>query len=112
MVLESLGTVKAANALTAAVMGLASAAPPLIQHSALATQQLVTAATPVVTQGIAVAGAGLTLLGVAIAKSTAALKVSLGTATPAKAAGGAATASAVKGATAGRLISTLRPPVV
>lgn len=113
MVLESLGVIKAATALKGAAIGLAGAVPPLINNSAAATQQLVTIATPVVTQGIALAGAGLAALGVAIAKGTAALKTSLAAAGGAKAATGAAAATtAATGTTAATLVSALTPPIV
>ena len=65
MVLESLGIGKAIIALKGAATGLTAAVPPLINNSAVATQQLVTLATPVVTQSVVVVGAGLAALGAA-----------------------------------------------
>lgn len=105
MVLESLGVVKAAIALKGAVTGLAAAVPPLISNSAAATQQLATIATPVATQSVALVGAGLAALGMAIAKGTAALKSSLAVASGAKAATGTATG------TVATVMSALTPPV-
>jgi len=51
MVLETLGVVKAASALKSAAVGLANAFPIIVAHSAHATQQMVTVATPVAVQG-------------------------------------------------------------
>ena len=96
MMLESLGVIKAASALKGAAIGLMAAVPPLINNSAIATQQLVTIATPVVAQSMAAVGAGLAALGVTIAKGTATLKASLASA------GGAKAAS---------VVGTLTPPV-
>lgn len=100
MVLESLGIVKAATALKGAALGLAAAVPTLINNSAVATQELVTVATPAVTQGVVLATTGLAALGLAITKGAAALKTGLA-AFGAKAATGAAatTATAAKAAT-------------
>lgn len=111
MMLESLGVVKAATALKGAAVGLATAVPPLLDNSAAATQQLVTVASPLVSQGVTLAGAGLAALGMAIAKGTAALKASLA-ATATKAATGAAAAPAAKSATTATLVKALTPPAV
>ncbi len=52
------GVVQALGALRGAAVGLVAATPTLISNSAAATQQAVTAATPVVTQGAALTGKG------------------------------------------------------
>lgn len=51
MVIETLGVVKALSALKGAAIGLAHATPIMVANSAQATQQIVTAATPLVVQG-------------------------------------------------------------
>ncbi|MEZ4734822.1 MAG: hypothetical protein R3E79_47625 [Caldilineaceae bacterium] len=58
MVLETLGTVKALGALKGAGVGLAAAVPALVNNSAIATHQVVTAMTPAVSQAATLAGKG------------------------------------------------------
>lgn len=56
MILETLGTVKVLSALKCGVTGLASSVPPLVNNSIAATQQMVSAATPVVTKAATTVG--------------------------------------------------------
>lgn len=107
MVLESLGVVKAATALKGAAIGLAAAVPPLITNSALATQQLVEVATPVAAQGVVLAGAGLTALGVLLAKGTAAAKAGIASlaAAAAKGSTGAAAAKSAVDTAAAKVVA-------
>jgi|GEM_PF-1879687 len=74
MILEALGTFKALTALKGAVTGVTASVPTIVSNSALATDQAVVVATPVVTKGLTTAGHGAIVAGAMTAKGLTAAK--------------------------------------
>lgn len=94
--IETLGALKLAMTLKGTISGIAEAIPPLVQNSAMATQRLTVAATPVVSKAVAATQTGITSLNGWITKTVSTFNGT--TAGTTKAAGALGAAKAPTGA--------------